>query len=133
MKTGFRILSVLLFILIFNINCMSKESAKTIMIDLDGVLDNYKGYSEEIPEIREGGKEFVKKLSKDYELILFTTRKTKKAVEWLQDNKIDKYFKEVTNVKEPAYIYIDDRAIKFDGDYNKTLDEIGDFKVYWKN
>ena len=105
------------------------------MIDLDGVLDNYNGnYIEDtIPDIKSGAKEFIEKLSKDYELILFTTRNSKLATIWLQDNKIDKYFKDVTSVKIPAYIYIDDRAIKFEGDYNKTLDEIMNFNVYWKN
>ncbi len=102
------------------------------MIDLDGVLDNYTVYTDEIPDIKNGAKEFVKKLSENYELILFTTRNSKQAVEWLQSNKIDKYFKNVTNVKNPAYIYIDDRALKFNGDYNKTIDEIKEFSVYWK-
>ncbi|MBR2068659.1 MAG: hypothetical protein IJ877_02740 [Candidatus Gastranaerophilales bacterium] len=102
------------------------------MIDLDGVLDNYSCYTNTIPEIKKGAKEFVKELSKNYELILFTTRPSKQTVEWLQDNKIDKYFKDVTNIKYPAHIYLDDRAIKFEGDYNKTLDEINNFKVYWK-
>ena len=47
------------------------------MIDLDGVLDNYEKYTEDIPEIRKGAKDFIIKLSKDYELILFTTRPLK--------------------------------------------------------
>ena len=107
---------------------------KTLMIDLDGVLNNYKKYEEGfIPDIKQGAKEFVKILSKNYELVLFTTRNSKQAVEWLQSNKIDKYFKKVTNVKTPAYIYIDDRALKFNGNYDKTLNEIEHFSVHWKN
>ena len=47
---------------------------KTIMIDLDGVLDNYEKYTDEIPSIRKGAKEFVEELSNKYELVLFTTR-----------------------------------------------------------
>ena len=106
---------------------------KTLMIDLDGVLNNYMKYDENnIPEIRQGAKDFIMKLFKNYELILFTTRNVKQAVEWLQLNKIDIYFKNVTNIKIPAYIYIDDRSIKFDGDYDRTLNEIEKFKVYWK-
>ena len=103
------------------------------MIDLDGVLDDYTHYTDEIPNIRKGAKDFVKMLSKDYELILFTTRSPKLSVEWLKSNKIDKYFKDVTNIKYPAYLYIDDRSVQFRGDYNKTLDEINHFNVYWKN
>ena len=44
----------------------------TIAIDLDGVLNNYTKYEEGfIPEINDGAKEFVSKLSKKYNLILF--------------------------------------------------------------
>ena len=30
-----------------------------------------------------------------------------------------------------ALAYIDDRGIRFDGDYNKALAQIKDFKPYW--
>lgn len=108
---------------------------KTIMIDLDGVLDNYSTYDKDsIPEIKIGAVDFIERLDKTgkYELILFTTRSAKLATEWLIKNKIDKYFKDVTNVKYPAYIYLDDRAIQFRGDYETTFDEIEKFNVYWK-
>ena len=63
---------------------------------------------------------------------MFTTRDAKQSLEWLQSNKIDLYFKDVTNVKKPAFIYIDDRALKFDGDYDVMLKEIEKFNVCWK-
>ena len=108
---------------------------KTLMIDLDGVLNKYTKYDENfIPQIREGAAEFLSRLCSlnKYELVLFTTRPEKLASKWLEDNGINHYFKEITNIKKPASIYIDDRALKFNGDYNKTLDEIEKFKVYWK-
>ena len=108
---------------------------KTIMIDLDGVLDNYSTYDKNrIPEIKMGAVDFIKKLDKTgkYELVLFTTRSPKLATEWLIKNKIDKYFKDVTNVKYPAYIYLNDRAVQFRGDYKTTFDEIEKFNTYWK-
>ena len=110
------------------------EKRKTILIDLDGVLNTYDGhYSENyIPEVKKGATEFIKKLNKDYDLVLFTTRNNLKATKWLIENKIDKYFKDVTSVKTPAYLYLDDRAIEFNGDYQNTLKQIEDFKVYWK-
>ena len=106
---------------------------KTIAIDLDGVLDEYNGkYNENnIPKIKKGAKEFVKELSNNYELILFTTRNSKQATKWLKENNIDEYFKEITNIKPPAYIYLDNRALKFDGNYNETLNEIKNYKTYW--
>lgn len=108
---------------------------KTLMIDLDGVLNNYTKYEGNyIPEIKQGAVEFLEKLYKTdkYELVLFTTRDLKLTKQWLIRVKINKYFKEITNIKKPAYIYIDDRALKFNGDYNKTLKEIENFKVHWK-
>ena len=54
------------------------------------------------------------------------------ATKWLINNNLDKFFKDVTNVKLPSYLYIDDRTICFKGDYHKTLEEIENFKVYWK-
>ena len=116
-------------------NGYTKNYKKTIMIDLDGVLDNYSTYDKNsIPEIKTGAVDFIKRLDKTgkYELVLFTTRSPKLATEWLIKNKIDKYFKDVTNVKYPAYIYLDDRAIRFKGDYRTTFDEIEKFNIYCK-
>ena len=128
------IVQIVLILFFVIAQCSQGEPMKkTIMIDLDGVLDEYTHYTNEIPPIKKGTKEFVAKLSKEFELILFTTRSAKEATKWLIDNKIDKYFKDVTNVKFPAYIYLDDRSIKFNGDYEKALDEIKNFQVYWKN
>lgn len=116
-------------------NEFEKIYKKTIMIDLDGVLDNYTTYDKNsIPEIKTGAADFIKRLDKTgkYELVLFTTRSPKLATEWLIQNKIDKYFKDVTNVKYPAYIYLDDRAIQFRGDYKTTFEKIEKFNIYWK-
>ena len=54
------------------------------------------------------------------------------STKWLIENNIDEYFKDVTNIKLPSYIYIDDRCICFSGKYKETLDAVKDFKVYWK-
>ncbi|MBQ8476190.1 hypothetical protein IJ531_03910, partial [bacterium] len=99
-----------------------------------GVLNNYIKYTDDIPEIRQGAKEFIEKLYSinEYELVLFTTRNKILAVKWLIDNQLDKYFKDVTNIKIPSYIHIDDRAICFKGDFNQTFDEISNFRVHWK-
>ncbi|MBE7709008.1 MAG: hypothetical protein E7Z93_01025 [Cyanobacteria bacterium SIG32] len=109
-----------------------KKHKKLILIDLDGVLNKYNGkYSSEfIPEIKEGAKDFLETLSKEFEVKIFTTRNRTLAQEWLITNNIAQY--SITNVKEPAYLLVDDRCICFDGDYKKTLDLIFDFRVHWK-
>ena len=109
---------------------------KKILIDLDGVLNEYgKGNFDEnfIPDIKDGAYEFIEKLSQIAELYLFTTRNLMLSTKWLMKNNLDKFFKDVTNIKIPSYLYIDDRTICFKGDYKNTLDEIRNFKVYWKN
>ena len=85
-----------------------------------------------IPEIKEGAVEFLEKLSDIAELYLFTSRNIMLSTKWLIKNKIDKYFKDVTNIKIPSYLYIDDRTICFKGDFNQAYNEIADFKPYWK-
>ena len=108
---------------------------KKILIDLDGVLNEYgkEPYDENfIPEIKSGAKEFIEKLSEFAELYLFTSRNLMLSAKWLFDNKIDKYFKDVTNTKLPSYLYIDDRCVCFRGNFDQTLKEIQEFSVYWK-
>ena len=107
---------------------------KTILIDLDGVLNNYIGnYNKEfIPEIKEGTKEFLKKLSKEYKIKLFTVRNKIQTYKWLQKNKIEEYFSDITSIKEPAWLYIDDRCIKFEGDYKILENQINTFKPWYK-
>lgn len=111
-------------------------SKKKILIDLDGVLNNYgKDIFDEnsIPEIRAGAKTFLENLIEKYELHLFTSRNLILATKWLISNNLDKYFKDVTNIKIPSYLYIDDRTVCFKGDYEQTLEDIENFKVHWQN
>lgn len=109
---------------------------KKILIDLDGVLNEYgkEKFDENfIPEIKIGAKEFIQKVSEFAELYLFTSRNLILATKWLIKNDLDKYFKDVTNVKIPSYLYIDDRTVCFKGDYKQALEDIENFKVHWQN
>ena len=109
---------------------------RKILIDLDGVLNQYgkEKYDENyIPKIKDGAVEFLEKLSEFGHLYLFTSRNLMLSVKWLIDNNIDKYFKDVTNVKIPSFIYIDDRTIRFKGDFEKAYEEIINFRPYWKD
>ena len=108
---------------------------KKILIDLDGVLNEYgkEPYNENyIPDIKKGAKEFLKELSEFADLYLFTSRNLMLSTKWLIKNGIDKYFKDVTDTKLPSFLYIDDRCICFRCKYKETLKEIKNFNVYWK-
>ena len=107
---------------------------KTILVDLDGVLNEYKGdYNDAvIPSVRAGAKEFLEELSNNFIVKIFTTRSVQKVEEWFSLNKLNSYISGVTNKKEPAYLIIDDRCINFDGDYKSTLEKIKNFEVWYK-
>lgn len=109
-----------------------KKFKKTILIDLDGVLNTYDGNyrADYIHPIKNGAKDFLKNLYKNYEIKLFTTRNKLLVAKWLIENNLDKYINDITNIKEPCWLYVDDRCIKFDGNYNKTLYEINNFHIF---
>ena len=107
---------------------------KTILLDLDGVLNTYNGEYDNIhiPSIKQGAYEFIKELSSEYKIVIFTTRNSLIASKWIIENKLDKYVENVTNIKEPAYLLIDDRCINFRGDYKELKETIKHFKVWYK-
>ncbi len=111
-----------------------KPYKKTILIDLDGVLNTYTGGYDEnfIPPIREGAYDFIKNLSERYKIVLFTSRNVPLASKWLTENSLDVYVHHVTNTKEPAFLIVDDRGLNFDGDYKKAIEKINNFKPWYK-
>ena len=113
---------------------MDKKFKRTILIDLDGVLNEYTGGFDKdfIPPIKDGAIEFLEKLSKDFEIKLFTTRNKILATKWLIDNNIDKYFEDITNTKDLAWLYIDDRCINFDGSFENLSNSVNLFKPWYK-
>ena len=113
---------------------MGNMRKKNICVDFDGVLNTYTGWAgeDELFEMREGCANFLEKLSQNYYISIFTTRKPKAVWKWLKKYKLDKYVNDVTNTKIPAEFYIDDRAITFDGDFRKTFANIENFIPHWK-
>lgn len=111
-----------------------KTFKKTILIDLDGVLNTYTGgYNENnIPPIREGAYHFIKNLSEKYKIVIFTSRNLLLASEWIIENGLKEFVHNVTNVKEPSFLLIDDRGLNFNGDYENLISQIESFKPWYK-
>ena len=112
---------------------------KTVVFDFDGVIHSYtSGWKGEsiIPDpLVLGIKKAISEIRKaGYEVVVVSTRCATndgiKAVnKYLLENGIvvDRVCKE----KPPAIVYIDDRAICFDGKTDALLDKINNFKPWY--
>ena len=111
---------------------MIMEFKKTVAVDFDGVLNNYQGYNpDDLGTIREGAREFLEVLYSKYTIIIYSTRNSSDIIHWLKKYHLDKYVAKVTDKKPPAVAYIDDRAVRFNGDYKECLSCFTE-KAYWE-
>ena len=113
---------------------MVTKFKKTILIDLDGVLNIYNGIFDKnfIPPVKDGAFEFLKTMSENYSVKIFTTREKELTLKWVKKHNLSEYINDVTNIKEPSWVYIDDRCITFDGDYSALTEKIRNFKPWYK-
>ncbi len=113
---------------------MFVQLKKTILIDLDGVLNEYVGDFEPnlIPRVRIGAKEFLEEISQKFNIILFTNRNKLLASKWLIENGLDKYIIDVTGKKQLSWLFVDDRCVRFNGNYEVLKEEILNFKPWYK-
>ena len=103
-------------------------------MDLDGVLNTYVGNYDEnfIPPIKNGAFEFLSTLSKKYKIKIFTSRNIESASKWVEQNNLSALIDGITNIKEPCYLFVDDRCINFNGNYSDLYNEIENFHVWFK-
>jgi 5'(3')-deoxyribonucleotidase len=117
---------------------MSEETWKPILaVDFDGVIHSYTSKwvnNSTIPDPPvPGTKEALKEFQKKYSIVVYSVRAEtpggKRAIErWLKENDIE--IDDVTNIKPPAHLYIDDRAITFKGDWSEMQKQVETFKVW---
>ena len=120
-----------------------KKEGRTIAIDFDGVLADYsKGFQgkDVFGEMIPGADNATKVLKEnDWTIIIYTTRPATDALKkWLKDNHITyDYINENPNQPEDskgckliADVYLDDRAVCFDGEWSWTIRRIADFKPW---
>lgn len=112
----------------------------TVVFDFDGVIHSYKsGWkgAENIPDPPvDGIQQVIENLQeKGYRVVIVSSRCATpegiKAIKnWL------KYYGfpqlEIMSEKPPAVVYVDDRAICFDGDCNTLYEKISNFKPWYQ-
>ena len=96
------------------------DERPVILIDFDLVL------ADENEELMEGAEAVLLLLAeKGFRLSVFTARPDHEYVrEWLDFNLPFVSFEDVTSTKEPSSVYVDDKAIRFNGSWEKTLSDI---------
>ena len=114
---------------------MDEEQKPIVCVDLDGVLnafDGWKGAGFFHPP-RPGAREFLQLLNqRGYRVVVFTVRWGPHVEAWLAEHDLAEFVDLVTDKKPPAHVYVDDRAICFEGDFQKTMDRISEFKAHWE-
>jgi hypothetical protein len=109
-----------------------EESRKTIVLDFDGVLHDYDEWrgAEVIGEPVEGALDFVWWLKeRGYGLRIISVRAAheggKVAIQkWLKKHGFPKI--SVSHEKKGGCLYIDDRAIRFEGDFDQMYQYLAD-------
>ena len=69
---------------------------------------------------------------KKYVIKIFSTRNRLLVSKWVIDNGLENFIEDITNVKEPCWVYIDDRCINFNGKFDGLIEKIEKFKPYYK-
>jgi hypothetical protein len=98
----------------------------TICLDFDGVLNTYTGWrgEEELFQPAPGVAAFLGALAADYELVIHSTRDPVLIMRWLVQHGLNEFIRRVDAVKPKAIAYVDDRAIRHEGDFEHTLELI---------
>lgn len=106
-----------------------------ISVDLNGVLDIYSGWAGKVEEFpaHPQAAEFLQALREVFHtIVVFTaTQPVEYAMAWLEKNGLAQYVDYCTNWKVPSFVYLDDRAVCFRGNYQETLEEIRRFVPHW--
>jgi len=112
----------------------SVNDNQTLCIDFDGVIHKYTGWNngQLNPDAIEGAKEAIDQLKNKYKIVIFSTRASDKynrkptskelienMKQWLNQHNI--HYDDITAEKIGAVAYIDDRAIRFEQNWNDIL------------
>lgn len=112
-----------------------EPTVKTVCLDFDGVIHSYRsGWKGEssIPDPPiHGVREAIAQLRKRYRVVIHSARSaTDEGAEairgWLSRHDIE--VDDVCAHKPPAFVYVDDRAIAFTGDWQQTIIAINEFR-----
>lgn len=108
-----------------------KTLRKTICIDCDVLLD---GLSEDNwrfdKPMRKGAKTFLKELSEDFNIMLYSKQELDSVVKWLIYNKIENLIYSITQSKPLAFMSVNEHLYNYHRNYNRMLKAIRKYGGY---
>lgn len=105
----------------------SNPAPKTVCLDFDGVLADYHGWKGEdtLDPPYPGARDFVDRvLAAGYIVVVHTTRNRNRIYGWLFEYGFPPHILVTTGRKPKALVYIDDRAHRFDGNWQAAFEAI---------
>lgn len=109
----------------------------TICIDFDGTIYSYEsGWlgPDVLPDAPlKGAKEAIDELKKKYNIAIFSVRANdEKGMQGIKDwmSKHNIYFDTVIGNKPNGFVFIDDRSIEFNNNWNEMVDKVHNFKTW---
>lgn len=111
---------------------------QTVILDFDGVIHSYasgwKGANVVPDPPTEGAKEAIVKLRETYKVVVVSSRCHQpggiEAIRtWLHQHGIR--VDDVSNDKPPHIVTVDDRAFRFEGDWQAVIDGISKASIPW--
>lgn len=115
-------------------NNFDYDNRDVVCIDYNGVMDTYHGeWGVETP-LRDGLEEFMRNLIKaGYRIIVFSSNRLADVEKQLSKAGLLMLVSEITNIKRPAVVYLDDRAVTFNGNFDDAYKAILEFKAHWES
>ena len=116
-------------------NLAIERSVKTVCLDFDGVIHSYRSGWKGVENIPDppihGAREAIAHLRKRYRVVVHSARGNTQVgreaiARWLAKHNIE--VDEISETKPPAFVYVDDRGIAFNGNWSDTLLAIGAFR-----
>lgn len=117
----------------------------TICIDFDGVISKYDKWMGKgvFGEVLPGAKEYISRLKEEeWIIIIHTTRSEKELIiEYLKNNGIsfdyinynpENVLQGCSHRKPLATVYLDDRGLTFDGNWEESYNRIKNFEVWYR-
>lgn len=103
-----------------------------VLVDLDGTICHKPRDLEHFARFKKGALNSIRKIKKlGFEVVLYTARSNLGPVEkFVASTPLRDLVVRVTNKKENAILFIDDRGYRFNGDWVKEMQEIEEILKY---